>query len=227
MFQLKMFEISQSDRHKFCERIIDTSTPNAEFSFLVILSTLIVALGLTKDYVILVIGGMLVTPLLSPILAISLGIIIRDLRVIVRSVKVFMTAFILSFLIAYLTGLLCNYNIEDIQLIKIMEPSLYTLLVAFVAGVAASYAWARPNLINSALPGVAITVTLIPPLTAIGLSLASGNLLIFRTVLNTLALNVLGIIFASIIVFSLMHFHKAKRKLVAEVKDEEKELNNK
>ena len=80
MFQFKMFEISQADRHKFCEHIINTSTPNAEFSFLVILSTLIVALGLTKDYVILVIGGMLVTPLLSPLLAISLGIIIRDLK---------------------------------------------------------------------------------------------------------------------------------------------------
>ena len=224
MFQFKMFEISQADRHKFCEHIIDTSTPNAEFSFLVILSTLIVALGLAKDYVILVIGGMLVTPMLSPILAISLGIIIRDLKVIVRSVKVFLTAFVLSFLVAYLTGILSDFNLEEIQLIKLMEPSVYTALVAVVAGMAASYAWAKPNLMNSTLPGVAITVTLIPPLTAVGLSLASGNLAIFRTVLNTLALNVLGIIFASIIVFSLMHFYKAKRKLVAEVKDEEKEL---
>lgn len=191
---------------------------------MVILSTLIVALGLIKDYVILVIGGMLVTPLLSPILAISLGIIIRDLKVITRSVKVFLTAFVLSFLVAYLTGLLFNFNIEEIQLIKIMEPSLYTLLVALVAGMAASYAWAKPNLINSTLPGVAITVTLIPPLTAIGLALANENLLIFRTVLSALLLNVFGIIFASIVIFSLMHFHKAKRKLVAEVKEEEKEL---
>lgn len=226
MFQFKMFEISQADRHKFCEHIIDTSTPNAEFSFLVILSTLIVALGLVKDYVILVIGGMLVTPLLSPILAISLGIIIRDFKVIARSVKVFLTAFVLAFLVAYLTGLLFEFNIEDIQLIKIMEPSLYTMLVALVAGMAASYAWAKPDLINSALPGVAITVTLIPPLTAIGLSLASENLVIFRTVLSTLVLNVFGIILASIVIFSLMHFYKAKRKLVAEVKDEEKELKN-
>ncbi|MCK5096047.1 MAG: DUF389 domain-containing protein [Candidatus Pacebacteria bacterium] len=224
MFQFKMFKISQADRHKFCEHIIDSSTPNGGFSFLVILSTLIVALGLIKDYVILVIGGMLVTPLLSPILAISLGIIIRDLKVITRSVKVFLTAFVLSFLVAYLTGLLFNFNIEEIQLIKIMEPSLYTLLVALVAGMAASYAWAKPNLINSTLPGVAITVTLIPPLTAIGLALANENLLIFRTVLSALLLNVFGIIFASIVIFSLMHFHKAKRKLVAEVKEEEKEL---
>ena len=224
MFQFKMFEISQADRHKFCEHIIDSSTPNGEFSFLVILSTLIVALGLINDYVILVIGGMLVTPLLSPILAISLGIIIRDLRVITRSVKVFLTAFVLSFLIAYLTGLLFKFDIEEIQLINVMKPSFYTLLVALVAGMAASYTWARPNLINSALPGVAITVTLIPPLTAIGLALACENLMIFRTVLNTLILNVFGIILASIIIFSLMHFHKAKRKLVAEVKDEEKEL---
>ena len=225
MFTFKMFKISQADRHKFCEHIIDTSTPNGEFSFLVILSTLIVALGLIKDYIILVIGGMLVTPLLSPILAISLGIIIQDWRVIIRSIKIFLTAFILAFVVAYSVGTLADFDIEKIQLIKIMQPTLYSFLVALVAGIAASYAWAKPNLMST-LPGVAITVTLIPPLTAIGLSLASGNLLVFKTVLGTLILNVLGIILASIIVFSLMHFHKAKRKLVAEVKEEEKEMKN-
>ena len=226
MFTFKMFKISQADRHKFCEHIIDTSTPNGEFSFLVILSTLIVALGLIKDYVILVIGGMLVTPLLSPILAISLGIIIQDWRVIIRSMKILLTAFILAFLVAYSVGILADFDIEKIQLIKLMQPTLYSFLVALVAGMAASYAWAKPNLINSTLPGVAITVTLIPPLTAIGLALASGSLLIFKTVLSTLVLNVLGIIFASIIIFSLMHFHKAKKKLVAEVREEEKEMKN-
>ena len=135
MFTFKMFKISQADRNKFCEHIIDTSTPNGEFSFLVILSTLIVALGLIKDYVILVIGGMLVTPLLSPILAISLGIIIQDWRVIVRSIKIFLTAFILAFFVAYSVGILADFDIEKIQLIELMQPSLYTFLVALVAGM--------------------------------------------------------------------------------------------
>lgn len=225
MFTFKMFKISQADRHKFCEHIIGSSTPNGEFSFLVILSTLIVALGLIKDYAILVIGGMLVTPLLSPILAISLGIIMQDRKVIARSVKILLTAFILAFFVAFLTGILANFDIEKIGLIDLMQPSLYTFLVALVAGTAASYAWAKPNLTDS-LPGVAITVTLIPPLTAMGLSLASNNLVIFKTVLSALILNVFGIIFASIIIFSLMHFHKAKKKLVAEVKEEENEMKN-
>ncbi|MCK5590782.1 MAG: TIGR00341 family protein [Candidatus Pacebacteria bacterium] len=225
MFTFKTFKISQADRHKFCEHIIDSSAPNGEFSFLVILSTLIVALGLIKDYIILVIGGMLVTPLLSPILAISLGIVIQDQKVIKRSVKIFLTAFILAFFIAFITGLLSNFKMEQIQLIKIMQPSLYTFLVALVAGTAASYTWAKPNLTDS-LPGVAIAVTLIPPLTAMGLSLASNELLIFKTVASALVLNVFGIILASIIIFSLMQFHKAKKKLVDEVKEEEKEMKN-
>ena len=186
---------------------------------------MIVALGLIKDYIILVIGGMLVTPLLSPILAISLGIVIQDQKVIKRSVKIFLTAFILAFFIAFITGLLSNFKMEQIQLIKIMQPSLYTFLVALVAGTAASYTWAKPNLTDS-LPGVAIAVTLIPPLTAMGLSLASNELLIFKTVASALVLNVFGIILASIIIFSLMQFHKAKKKLVDEVKEEEKEMKN-
>jgi len=220
-----MFKISQADRNKFCEHIIDTSSPNGEFTFLVILSTLIVALGLIKDYVVLVIGGMLVTPLLSPILALSLGIIIQEPKVIKRSLKILLISFFLAFFVSFLIGSFSGFDIKKIQLINLMQPTFYTFFVALVAGTAASYTWAKPNLAGS-LPGVAIAVTLIPPLTAMGLALASRNFLIFKTVLSTLFLNVIGIIFASIIIFSLMHFHKAKKKLVAEIKEEEEEMKN-
>ncbi len=218
-----LFKVSQNERNNFCEEIIDSSAPSADFYLLVILSTLIVAFGLIKDNVILVIGGMLVTPILSPILAISLGIIIRNFKVIQRSVVIFISAFVLACFVAFLTGVTINFNIKNLELIKIMEPSLYTFIVAIVAGIAASYTWAKPNL-NNALPGIAITVTLIPPLTAIGLALASSNWPIFKDVLNVLLLNVLGIILASIIVFIFMEFYKSKRKIIAELKEEEKEM---
>ena len=220
---MDLFKISQSDRHQFCEHIIETSAPKADFYFLVILSTLIVALGLIKDNVILVIGGMLVTPLLSPILAISLGIIIRNLKVFTRSLRIFFASFALAVIVAYIVGIIVNFNIDSIGLMDFMQPSWYIFIVAVVAGLAASFTWAKPNL-NNALPGIAITVTLIPPLVAMGLSIASVDLEILRNVFYTLCLNVLGIILASIVVFSLMEFYKAKRKLISEVKEEAKEM---
>jgi len=219
-----LFKVSQSDRHQFCSHIIDSSAPRTDFYFLVILSTLIVALGFLADNIFLVIGGMLVTPLLSPILAIALGVVINDGKVIRRSVKVFFTAFILAFIIALITGIFSSIKVGQISLIKIMQPTLFSFFVAVVAGLAASYTWVKPNL-NVTLPGIAITVTLIPPLTALGLAVASQDWFIFSNIFIFFLLNFFGIIVASIVVFSLMDFYKAKEKIIAEVKKEEKEIN--
>ena len=218
-----LFKISQTERHKFCTAIIDSSAPTADYYFLVILSTLIVAMGLITDNVILVIGGMMVTPLLSPILAIALSILINEKKVIIRSVRIFLVSFIFAFVVAFLVGFISETEISNHSLIQIMQPSLYVLLIAVVAGVAASFTWVKPGL-NDRLSGIAVTVTLIPPLTAIGLSLAKGEWQILRNVLNVFLLNIFGIIVASMLVFALMDFYKAKKKVIAEIKEEEKEI---
>jgi uncharacterized hydrophobic protein (TIGR00271 family) len=223
MLPINIFKVSQGDRHKFCSDIIDSSSPRADFYFLVILSTLIVALGLLANNVILVIGGMLVTPLLSPILAVALGIVTNDIKMIKRSARVFIVSFVLAFLVAFVLGLFSSVKIGEIGLIKILVPSLLAFFISLVAGLAASYTWVKPTL-NATLPGVAITVTLIPPLTAIGLAVADRDWLIFGDVFKNLLLNIFGIIVASLIVFSLMDFYRAKEKLVKEIKEEEKEI---
>jgi uncharacterized hydrophobic protein (TIGR00271 family) len=218
-----LFKVSQTDRYKFCDHLIETSSPKTDFYFLVIISTLIVALGLVADNVILVIGGMLVTPLLSPILALAMGILINEYKVISRSIKIFGLSFFYAFLVAFILGIITNVNVSEIGLISMMRPSLFVFFVAVVAGLAASYAWAKPGL-NDTLPGIAITVTLIPPLTAVGLAIAGRNWPIAGDVIKVLLLNVFGIIVASLVVFSFMEFYRAKNKIIAEVKKEEKEI---
>lgn len=218
-----LFKISLNDRNKFCSIIIDSSAPKTDFYFLVILSSMIVSLGLLADNVILVIGGMLVTPILSPILAIALGIVINDAKVIKRSVRIFLISFILAFLVALTVGFFSSNKIGGVSLLNIMQPSLYTLVISIVAGLAASYTWVKPNL-NETLPGIAITVTLIPPLTAIGLAVSEGNWFVFGMVLKVLLINLFGIIASSSLIFSLMDFYKVRCKVVQEVKLEEKAI---
>ncbi len=217
------FKIKQSDRNQFCTKIIETSAPNSDYYFLVALSTLIVALGLLADNVILVIGGMLVTPLLSPILAIALGIIINEKSVIMRSVRIFSFSVLLALVIALLVGLFSTKSLAANRIINAFQPDLFSFFVAIVAGLAASFAWAKPNL-SETLPGIAITVTLIPPLTSIGLAVADQQWAIFGNAVRVFLINVVGIIAASLLVFSLMDFYRAKKKLIAEVKEEAKEL---
>ncbi len=222
-FVTNPFKIKQSDRNQFCTKIIDASAPNSDYYFLVALSTLIVALGLLADNVVLVIGGMLVTPLLSPILAITLGIIINERVVIMRSVRIFSTSIILAFVVAVLVGLFSTKSLAANQIISRFQPDLFSFFVAIVAGLAASFAWAKPNL-SETLPGIAITVTLIPPLTSIGLAVADRQWEICGNSIRVFLINIVGIIAASLLVFSLMDFYRAKKRLVKEVKEEAKEL---
>jgi uncharacterized hydrophobic protein (TIGR00271 family) len=184
-----------------------------------------VALGLLIDNVILVIGGMLVTPILSPILAIALGLVTKDARTIMRSLKIFSISFLLIFVTALLVGLISSINVSEIDLIHIMKPNLLTFFIALIAGLAASYTWAKPGL-NERLPGIAITVTLIPPLTVIGLAASHAEWSILETSTKTFFLNFFAIIIASLIIFFLMEFYKAKKKLEQEIKNEEKEIKN-
>ncbi|MCK5416421.1 DUF389 domain-containing protein [Candidatus Parcubacteria bacterium] len=222
--KFNLFKISKSDKDSFCKEIIESSTPDLDFYFLVILSTLIVALGLVANNLILVIGGMLVAPLLSPILALALGVVIINIKVIMRSIKILLMAILTSSVISYLVGIFIEFDINHIDLISVMVPSYYTFIVAVTAGFAASFAWARPDSAN-AISGIAISVTLVPPITALGLALASSDMAIFNNAILVLLLNVFGIVLASTIIFLLMGFYKSKKKILAEVKQEEK-VNN-
>ncbi|MCD4694049.1 DUF389 domain-containing protein [bacterium] len=221
--QNNILKIKQADRNKFCTYIVESSAPRGDFYFLVGLSSLIVALGLMANNIILVIGGMVVAPILSPILALALGVVINDAKVIIRSLKIFSVSFILVFILTIIVGLFSSGNIKEMELIKMMQPSLFNFFVSLVAGLAASYTWAKPNL-DSTLPGIAITVTLIPPMTAVGLAVSHMEWAMSGDALKTFLLNILGITASSLIIFSLMDFYKAKSKLVEEIKLEEKEL---
>jgi len=219
-----LFNISQGDRNKFCTEIIDSSAPTADYYFLIILSTLIVSMGILADNIILVIGGMMVTPLLSPILALALSVIIIKPKVILRSLRVLFMSLFSAFIIAFAVGLISPAAISKISLINLMKPSLFTFIIAVVAGLAASFTWAKPEH-NSSLPGVAVTVTLIPPLTAAGIAAADKNWPVLQSTLNVLLINLIGILLASMVVFLFMKFYLAKRKVLAEIKEEEKQLS--
>lgn len=219
------FLISQADRDNFSQKIVNASAPTIDFYFLVVLSTLIVSMGLVADNVVLLIGGMLVTPLLSPLLAFSLGMVIKNKKVILRSLKILFSSFVFVFVISFFVGFFSNAKVDNLEIISKMAPSLFLLLIAMIAGVAASYTWVKPEL-HENLAGIAVTVTLIPPLSAIGLAAASGSWIIFQDTLNLFILNVFGIIVSSLVIFSLMDLYKAKRSMVLEVEEEEIAIKN-
>ncbi len=212
---------NKEERDEFCSSIISSSSPSFGFYLLLLLSTFIVTFGLIKDNVILLIGGMMVAPLLSPILSVSLALTILNFKVFLRSLVVFFLSAITSLIVAALIGLTTEISLQAIGAISLMSQfDFATLLIPVAAGAAASFTWAKKDLASS-LSGVAVTVTLLPPLAAMGLAISSGEKAIFRDALAIYSLNVSGIIIGSLAIFILLGFYKSAKKVIKEVKKEE------
>ena len=112
---------------------------------------------------------------------------------------------------------------EPTQVLRIASrPELISFLIAFTSGIVGSFAWVRQS--ASSLPGVAIAVSLIPPLTAIGAGAALLDRDIIAGAITLFLINLLGIVFAAMVVFSLFgfsHLQKVQKSIIQEEKENE------
>lgn len=203
--------LTEEDKTRAVERLIQESSPRHDFFLLVVLSILMATFGLIMNNGAVIIGSMLIAPLLSPVLSLSLGIVIADGKVILRSAytiaKSLLFAIPASAIVALLFSSVGNLGPElNAEILSRTEPSILYAAVAVVAGAAASFALIKPQL-SASLPGVAISVALMPPLAVTGIGLARFNAEIVSNSLILFLVNIAAIIFASMIVFSLMNLY--------------------
>lgn len=215
-----LFKLEAEDKKLSLEKLVEAASPNAEFFLLVVLSTIIVTLGLLMDNAPVVIGGMLVAPILSPILSIAMGIVMADWMLLKQSAKITLITMTIILGISMLISILT----PTIDLTREIEArtslSIMLLLVAIAAGIAAAFAFARKSM-SETLPGIAISVALLPPLVVFPIGLALGDYGIAVRGILSFLLNALGIIVAATIIFSLMGFYtlrkRAEQKLEHEI----------
>jgi len=228
MFNFKnLFNIKDSEKERrkiFIADIINASSPDFNFYMMVSSSAIITSLGLITNNIALVIDGMIVAPLLSPILAISLGFITISPKMIYRSIKILFFSAVLSIFFSMIVGLIFDINIHTISFIDKMNISWINFTIAVVAGITASYSWTKKEG-KDYLPGIAIAVTIIPPLATIGLLIPSADFLLLKNISLFFLMNIFGIFLSGLIVFFLMNFRKSKNIINSEIKKEEKIIN--
>ncbi len=178
------------------------------FAALMGFSTVIAALGIQTDSTAVVIGAMLVAPLMTPILATSASLLmgwpIRALRSLALVGAGMAIAIGLSFLIARYAPEFVEVTVNS-QVTSRTSPTLLDLMIALAAGAAGGYAVCRPD-VSDSLPGVAIAVAVVPPLSVVGITLAAGEYGLAAGALLLFLTNLVGIIIASIAVFVAVGF---------------------
>ena len=144
-------------------------------SWILICSIFIASVGLNANSTAVVIGAMLISPLMGPILGIGLSIATNDIFTLRRSLKNFAVMVVLSVLTAFLFFNFFPLRDESSELLARTAPDFRDVLIAFFGGLALVIARARKGTIASVIFGVAIATALMPPLCTVGFGLAIRN----------------------------------------------------
>jgi uncharacterized hydrophobic protein (TIGR00271 family) len=148
----------------------------SKFWTLLPLAAVIATAGITSNSTATVIGAMIVAPLMTPILGTALAIVLADRRNVLRSVLMVLAGALLVIVMGYLLGLLSpvpEVAATNEQVAQRVDPHLVDLIAALATGAVGAFALVRSD-ISDTLPGVAIAISLVPPLAVVGLTLESG-----------------------------------------------------
>jgi uncharacterized hydrophobic protein (TIGR00271 family) len=166
---------------------------SAHFAFMTIMSAGIAVLGLLLSSPAVVIGAMLISPLMGPIIGLGFAIATFDSAELRRSAIATGVGVVLAVAFCALVVLLSPLQTVTSEIAARTRPNLFDLLVALFSGLAGTYATIRGR--HGAIVGVAIATALMPPLAVVGFGLATanaevfwGSLLLFTTNLLTIAI---------------------------------------
>lgn len=171
------------------------------FVVLVILSSLVAAIGLITNNVAVVIGAMVIAPLLGPNLALSLGTAMGDLSLIRKSVQTLVAGMLLAVAVPAGLGMFWSFDATTHELVLRTVVGLDSAALALASGAAAALSLTTG--LSSVLVGVMVAVALLPPAAALGLMLGSGNSSLATGAGLLLMVNVVCVNLASKIVFDV------------------------
>ena len=190
-------------------------------AWILICSIMVASVGLNADSTAVVIGAMLISPLMGPILGVGMSIAINDIDTLKKSLINLATMIVLSLLTAFLFFWLFPLNAETSELLGRTKPDIRDVLIAFFGGLALIIARTKKGTIASVIFGVAIATALMPPLCTAGYGLAEGNWEFFLGAMNLFTINTIFIALSTFIVLKLLRFpmlryaNSAKRRRIA------------
>lgn len=208
-FFARIFDVRQEQEDE--QETIDSIKKGVEFKgtnlWVLIFATFIASLGLNTNSTAVIIGAMLISPLMGPIMGFGLGLGISDFELIKRSFRNFAIATVFSVITSSIYFLISPISEAQSELLARTQPTLYDVLIAFfggLAGIVASSTKSKGNVI----PGVAIATALMPPLCTAGFGLATGNLYYFFGAFYLFFINSVFISLATYLVVRVLKYPK-------------------
>lgn len=214
---------TNTDMQATKESIIADIPFKGHTSWILICSIFIASIGLNANSTAVVIGAMLISPLMGPILGLGFSLATNDIDLLNRSLKNFMVMVGLSVVTAFLFFWIFPLRDESSELLARVKPDIRDVLIAFFGGTALVIARARKGTMASVIFGVAIATALMPPLCTVGFGLAIGNASYALGALYLFLINTIFIAIATFLVIKYLGFpmeryaNSARRRTIARI----------
>ena len=215
-FLTRLFDLRQEKEDE--EETIESLKKGVEFRgttlWVLIFAIFLASLGLNTNSTAVIIGAMLISPLMGPIMGFGLGLGIADFDLVKRSLRNYLTATLFSVVTATIYFLISPINEAQSELLARTSPTIYDVLIAFFGGLAGIVAGST-KLKGNVIPGVAIATALMPPLCTAGFGLATGNLSYF---LGAFYLYFINTVFISLSTYIVVRMLKYQNKEILDKK---------
>lgn len=199
-FLKEYFDIKSDKENE--QQTIDTLKADVSFKgtrmWILICAIMICSLGLNMNSTAVIIGAMLISPLMGPIIGLGLGVGITDIELVKSSLRNFLMAVGISILTSTLYFLISPISIAQSEILARTQPTTFDLLIALFGGFAGIIAGATKSK-GQVIPGVAIATALMPPLCTAGYGLGTGQLSYFLGALYLFIINAVFIALATVL----------------------------
>jgi len=189
--ETEIISSTETTREELYNSIGKNARLNRTYLLLIFLSTVVVAIGLLKDNVAVVIGAMVIAPLLGPNLAMALGTALGDTDLMWKAFKTGLAGMSLALVLSILIGIFWPLNVESRELLARTYVGLDSAVLAMASGAAAVISLTSG--IPSILVGVMVAVALLPPAATMGLMLGAGQTDLAYGAAFLLAVNIVAI----------------------------------
>lgn len=201
---------AETDRETTIEDIIADINFKGHTAWILVCSIFIASIGLNANSTPVVIGAMLISPLMGPILGIGMSVAINDLVTLKRSIINFGVMVAISIVTAFIFFYLFPLKAESSELLARTAPDIRDVLIAFFGGLALIIARTKKGTIASVIFGVAIATALMPPLCTAGFGLAIGKFSYFLGAMYLFVINTIFIALATYLILKLLRFPLVK-----------------
>jgi uncharacterized hydrophobic protein (TIGR00271 family) len=211
-YDTRIYLVNLLDFRKDADQIstIEEIKANIQFkgatAWILICSILVASIGLNTNSIPVVIGAMLISPLMGPILGVGLSIAINDIDTLKTSLISLGTMILLSVLTSFVYFWIFDINADTSELFARTRPDIREILIAFFGGLALIIATTKKGTIATVIYGVAIATALIPPLCTAGYGIAVGDLDYFLGAMYLFIINTIFIALATFIVTKFLKF---------------------